>query len=193
MVRILAIVGMPGSGKSVIASYLTSNGFPIIRFGEIIIREVENRGLAITPENEQMVREDIRENFGMDVCAQRSLPLIKSKLLSHQLLVIDGLYSLSEYKTLKKEFHDELLVLAIFTPKRERYARLTLRQERPLTIPEAQRRDEMEIEKIEKGGPIALADLTIINDGSQYQLQRKLEELLAEILQEVPTLAVASL
>ncbi len=193
MVRILAIVGMPGSGKSVVASYLKNNGFPIIRFGEIIIREVEKRVLPITPQNEQMVREELREEYGMDVCAQLSLPLIKSKLLSHELVVIDGLYSFSEYKTLKKEFHDELLVLAIFTPKALRYARLTLRQERPLTIAEAERRDYKEIEKIEKGGPIALADLTIINDGSQYQLHRKLEELLAEILQTVSSLAAASL
>jgi dephospho-CoA kinase len=193
MVKILAIVGMPGSGKSVVASYLKNYGFPMIRFGEIIIREVEKRGLPITPQNEQMVREEIREKYGMDVCAQLSLPLIKSKLLSHQLVVIDGLYSFSEYKTLKKEFQDELLVLAIFTPKAQRYARLTLREERPLTIAEAERRDYKEIETIEKGGPIALADLTIINDGSQYQLHRKLEEFLAEILQQVPPLATASL
>ncbi|MCC5669185.1 AAA family ATPase [Nostoc sp. CHAB 5784] len=185
MVRIIAIVGMPGSGKSVIASYLKTYGFPMIRFGEIIIREVEKRSLAITPQNEQLVREEIRKQHGMDVCAQMALPLIKSKLLEHQLIIIDGLYSFSEYKTLKKEFNDELLVLAIFTPKALRYERLTLRQDRPLTLAEAQKRDFMEIEKIEKGGPIAIADLTIINDGSQSQLHKKLEQLLGEILQGV--------
>jgi dephospho-CoA kinase len=185
MVRILAIVGMPGSGKSVVASYLKDNGFPIIRFGEIIIREVEKRGLPITPYNEQMVREEIRRTYGMDVCAKMALPLIKAKLLEPQLVIIDGLYSFSEYKTLKKEFDDELIVLAIFTPKAIRYDRLTLRQERSLTIAEAEKRDFMEIERIEKGGPIAIADLTIINDGSQYQLRKNVEKLLAEILQGV--------
>lgn len=185
MVRILAIVGMPGSGKSVVASYLKDNGFPIIRFGEIIIREVEKRGLPITPQNEQIVREEIRRNQGMDVCAQIALPLIKAKLLDHRLVIIDGLYSFSEYKTLKEEFNEELLVVATFTPKSLRYERLTLRQERPLTLKEAERRDFMEIEKIEKGGPIAMADLTIINDGSQYQLRRKLDKVLAETFQEI--------
>lgn len=193
MVRIIAIVGMPGSGKSVVASYFKNNGFPIIRFGEIIIREVEKRGLPITPQNEQIVREEIREKYGMSVCAELSLPLIQSKLLSHELLVIDGLYSFSEYKILKKEFYDELLVLAIFTPKALRYKRLTLRQERPLTIVEAQRRDYVEIEKIEKGGPIALADVTIINDCSQCQLYSKLQGLLTEILREMTPLTAVSL
>lgn len=183
--RILAIVGMPGSGKSVVASYLKNRGFPIIRFGEIIIREVERRNLPITSHNEQIVREEIRRQHGMDVCALMSLPLIKSKLLNHPLVIIDGLYSFSEYQTLKKEFGEELLVLAIFTPRAIRYSRLTLRQERPLTLQEAERRDYMEIEKIEKGGPIAMADLTIVNDGSQYQLHKNVEEVLASLLCEV--------
>ena len=192
MVRILAIVGMPGSGKSVVASYLKDNGFPIIRFGKIIICEVEKRGLPITPQNEQIVREEIRRKQGMDVCAQIALPLIKAKLLDHQLVIIDGLYSFSEYKTLKEEFNEELLVIATFTPKSLRYERLALRQERPLTLKEAERRDFMEIEKIEKGGPIAMADLTIVNDGSQYQLQRKLDKVLAETFQEISQVAYTS-
>lgn len=192
MVKVLAIVGMPGSGKSVVASYLKDNGFPIIRFGEIIIREVEKRGLPITPQNEQIVREEIRQKQGMDVCAQIALPLIKAKLLDHRLVIIDGLYSFSEYKTLKEEFKEELLVVAIFTPKSLRYERLALRQERPLTLKEAERRDFMEIEKIEKGGPIALADLTIINDGNQYHLQRKLDRILAEIATELSQVAYSS-
>lgn len=185
MVRIIAIVGMPGSGKSVVANYLKDNGFPIIRFGEIIIREVEKRALPITPQNEQIVREEIRRKQGMDVCAQIALPLIKAKLLEHRLVIIDGLYSFSEYKTLKKEFYEELLVLAVFTPKAMRYQRLTLRQERPLTIAEAEKRDFLEIEKIEKGGPIAMANITIINNGSQYQLYEQLDQLLAEVLQGI--------
>ncbi|NMG11613.1 AAA family ATPase [Brasilonema sp. UFV-L1] len=185
MVRIIAIVGMPGSGKSVVASYLKNNGFPIIRFGEIIIREVEKRALPITPHNEQIVREEIRRLYGMDVCAQMAMPLIKSKLLNHQSVIIDGLYSFSEYKTLKQEFSDELLVVAIFTPKALRYERLALRQERPLTLAEAERRDYMEIEKIQKGGSIAMADLTIVNDGSQYELYRSMKDVLARLSPEV--------
>jgi dephospho-CoA kinase len=186
MVRIVAIVGMPGSGKSLVASYLKSKGFPIIWFGEIIIREVEKRSLPITPQNEQTVREEIRKKHGIGVCAQMALPLIKAKLLEHQLVIIDGLYSLSEYKILKQEFNDELLVLTIFTPKALRYERLALRQERPLTLKEAEIRDFAEIDKIEKGGPIAMADLTIINDKNKYYLYKSIEYLLAKILHKLP-------
>lgn len=185
MVRILAIVGMPGSGKSVVASYFKNMGFPIIHFGEIIIRELERRKLPITPNNEQIVREEIRRQHGMDVCAQMALPLIKLQILEHQLVIVDGLYSFKEYKTLKKEFSEDLLVLAIFTPKSIRYERLTLRQERPLTLAEAEKRDYMEIERIEKGGPIAIADLTLVNDSSQSHLYQKIEEVLARLSLEL--------
>jgi dephospho-CoA kinase len=186
MVKIIAIVGMPGSGKSLVASYMKDNGFSVIRLGEIIIREIEKRALPITPQNEQIVREEMRRKHGLDVCVQMTLPLIKAKLLEHQLVVLDGLYSFSEYKTLKKEFNNELMVVGIFTPKAVRYERLTLRRERPLTLAEAELRDFSEIEKIEKGGPIAMADFTIINDGNQYQLYRKIKDLLGNLLQKVP-------
>jgi dephospho-CoA kinase len=182
--KILAIVGMAGSGKSVISNYLRNKGFPIIRFGEIIIREVERRGLKITPLNEQIVREEIRIKHGMDVCANLALPLIRANLAEHQLVVIDGLYSFSEYKTLKREFADALVVVAVFTPKKLRYQRLTSRPERPLTRVEAEERDYTEIERIEKGGPIAIADFTLVNDSTKEQLIEKIEALLTLLLWE---------
>lgn len=180
MTKILAVVGMSGSGKSMVASYFKNMGFPIIYFGEFIIREIERRKLAITPNNEQFVREEIRRQKGMDVCAQIALPLIKLRLLEHQLVVIDGLYSFQEYKTLKSEFNDNLFILAIFTPKNIRYERLTSRQERPLTLLEAEKRDYLEIDKIEKGGPIAMADSTIINDNDRSYLYKKIDEFMSE-------------
>ena len=102
--RIVAIVGMPGSGKSVLADYLRTHGLPIMRFGEIVINEVKRRGLPVTPDNERLVREELRRQHGMDVCATFALPRIRALLATHQTLVIDGLYSLSEYTTLRRAF-----------------------------------------------------------------------------------------
>jgi dephospho-CoA kinase len=183
-VKILAIVGMPGSGKSALSDYLKTKGFPVIRFGEIIIREVERRGLPVTPRNEQVVREDLRKQHGMDVCARIASPFIKKNLADNQLAVIDGLYSFSEYKTLRNEFGNDLVVIAVFTPKKLRYQRLTSRVERPLTWAEAEERDHKEIERIEKAGPIALADFTLINDETQEQLIQRMDTLLCSLLEE---------
>jgi dephospho-CoA kinase len=176
--KLIAIVGMPGAGKSVLSEYLITKGFFPIRFGAIVIGEVQRRGLPVTPENEQLVREEMRQQHGMDICAKLALPLIKGKLVEHQRVVIDGLYSLREYTTLRSAFAKEMVVVAVFTPKTLRYQRLVWRRERPLTNAQAEARDFMEVERLEKGGPIALADFTIVNDGSQSQFIAQAEALL---------------
>src|SRR5688500_3159849 len=101
--RALALVGMPGAGKTLCAKHLEKQGYFQLRFGGIVVNEVTRRGWPITPENERIVREELRQNEGMDVMAKRSLPLLKAALESHRCIVIDGLYSFSEYKTLHTE------------------------------------------------------------------------------------------
>lgn len=181
---VLAIVGMAGSGKSQVTRRLAEKGLPTIRFGEIVIREVLARGLPVTQEHERAVREELRATYGMDVCAQFALPQIRALLADHAVVVIDGLYSFSEYKTLKREFGDDLVVVAVYTPRAERYRRLAARAERPLQPAEAEARDYREIEHIEKGGPIAMADHLIVNDGDLAALQTRVDALFERLMQE---------
>ena len=42
-VKIVALVGMSGSGKSVAVDYLTEKGYPKIYFGGMIYKEMEKR------------------------------------------------------------------------------------------------------------------------------------------------------
>ncbi|MFN8372380.1 MAG: AAA family ATPase [Anaerolineae bacterium] len=176
--RALALVGMPGSGKTLCAKHLEARGFYQFRFGSIVVDEVTRRGLPITPENERIVREEFRSNEGMDVMAKRALPYLRAALETHPVIVIDGLYSFSEYKTLHREFEGGLVVVAIISARPTRYARLAERDERPLTAAEAEERDFQEIERLEKGGPIAMADYTLLNDGEPQDLLVNLDTLL---------------
>src|SRR5690606_16569957 len=92
---------------------------------------------------------------------------------THRSIVIDGLYGFGEYKLLHEEFGGDMVVVAIVSDRRMRYHRLATRPERPLTAAEAQARDFQEIETLEKGGPIAIADYTILNnDGPEVTLAR---------------------
>jgi dephospho-CoA kinase len=179
--RSLALVGMPGSGKTLCATHLQSKGYYQFRFGKIIVDEVLRRGLPLNPENERIVREEFRANEGMDVIARRALPHLKTALATHTSIVIDGLYSFSEYKTLQKELGKDMVVVAIVCPRWLRYERLSARPERPLTSEEAERRDWLEIENLEKGGPIAIADFTLINEGNQEQLLNSLDALVEKL------------
>jgi dephospho-CoA kinase len=180
--KIIAIVGMAGSGKSSVASHLQAMGVPVIRFGQIVVDELKARALQLTPENERVIREDLRRQYGMDAMAKLSLSRINEELKSNSVVAIDGLYSLSEYKMLKGVFGDALLLVALFTSKLERYQRLRMRKERPLSKEEAESRDYFEIENIEKAGPIALADVMVINDGSEESLVSKVDTALKAIV-----------
>ena len=176
--RALALVGMPGSGKSSCALHLEQRGYFQFRFGGIVQGEVERRGWAVNPENERIVREELRATHGMPAMAVLAMPHLRKALETRQNIVIDGLYSWSEYKLLQTELDAELIVVAITCTRRLRYERLAKRRERPLTTDEAISRDLAEIEKLEKGGPIAIADYTFSNDGPVDALVGDLERLL---------------
>lgn len=160
--NVVALVGMPGSGKSEVARVFASNAFSIIRFGDVTDEEVKNRGLKLSEENERVVREELRKKHGMAAYAMLNLPRIESALKKSH-VAIDGLYSWEEYKFLKGKLGGGLKVVAVWSPPALRYARLISRPVRPLTMEQAAARDYAEIENVNKGGPIAMADFMISN------------------------------
>jgi len=177
---LLVIVGMAGSGKSSVARHLEQKGWRVIRFGALTMQELENRGLPINQANEKAVREELRTKHGMDAYARLLLPAIKESLKASP-TVIDGLYSWAEYKFLKGHFGEQMRVVAVYTTRSMRYARISQRPDRPLSFEEAEQRDYAEIENVEKGGPIAIADYTIVNDGTPKGLCRAVDKLLSTL------------
>lgn len=186
--HIFAIVGLAGSGKTVAASFIRDRfNTAYIRFGQVVLDTIQNAGEDPTPERERSIRNELREKHGMAAFAQLNIPKIKSALQKNDMVVIDGLYSWSEYVLLKKELGDMLHVIAIQASPQTRYARLAQRthdshdvqmQNRPLTQDEAEKRDYYEITEIEKAGPIVMAEKTIINESSLRDLQEELTRYL---------------
>ncbi|MBM3264669.1 MAG: AAA family ATPase [candidate division Zixibacteria bacterium] len=179
MFCIVAFVGMTGSGKSTAAQCLLDRGWAYIRFGDATIERLKTAGLAINPENEKTMREGLRREYGMGAFALLSLPAIEAAIQTGH-VVVDGLYSWLEYKILRERFGDRLHVVAVHAAPKTRYDRLEKRlhdpkkdpnyRMRPLTAEQAQLRDVAEIENIEKGGPIAMADHVISNESTAESL-----------------------
>lgn len=170
--KVVAIVGMAGAGKSEVARQFEKNSFVRIRFGDITDEEVKKRGLELNEVNERQVREQLRKEHGMAAYAKLNLPRI-DEALKKSSVVVDGLYSWEEFILLKDYYGDKFNIVAVWSSPKTRYARLTGRRVRPLTNKEAAARDKAEIENINKGGPIAIADFTIINESS---LEKLIEE-----------------
>jgi len=180
--QLLAIVGMPGAGKSVVVDYLRGKGWTVVHFGGATMRELERRGLAVNATNERAVREDLRKRHGMEAFAKLSMEEVLNGL-SKGPTVIDGLYSWSEYKFLRNQLSRRFYVVNVFTSRQIRYDRLLHREVRPLSHEEAEARDFAEIENLEKGGPIAMADFTLLNDGTIENLYSEIDDLLKMLVQ----------
>lgn len=178
--RILAFVGLTGSGKSEAVHYVTQKGYPKVYFGGVILGAMKDAGIEWTETNEKEFREQIREREGKDFVVKRIIDEIHRLIGAGQhYIVADGLYTWTEYKALKHEFPGELTVVAVVAPKHLRHHRLTLRPVRPLTIEEANQRDWAEIENLEKGGPIAIADYFVHNHKDIDYLDQQLDAILA--------------
>lgn len=176
--KIIAILGMPGSGKSEVINYLIEKyKWPKVYFGQVTMDEVERRGLEINEKNERIVREDLRKNFGKTYYAEKIVEKIK-KLKDCEIVLVESLYGWPEYLVLKNEFGNELSTVSIYASPLQRYSRLEKRPFRPLNSEEAQSRDYAQIEKLDQGGPIAMADYTIINEGSRENLNAQVDQII---------------
>ncbi len=178
--NIVAIVGMAGAGKSEVARLFNDGGFIRIRFGDITDAEVRKQGLELNEENERRIREHLREKYGMDAYAILNLSRI-DLALKQSPVVIDGLYSWEEYTFLKGYYGESFHAVAVWASPGTRYARLAARAERALNLKEAAGRDKAEVERINKSGPIAMADFTIINESSLKDLEKEVKKTISAL------------
>lgn len=186
--KIICVVGMPGAGKSLVSDELVKYGFAYLRFGQITLDKIKDMGLEPTEALEKKIREDLRKSYGMGAFATLNIPKI-NELLGKSNVVVDGLYSWSEYKILKEKYGEVMYVVAVYAPSKLRYERLENRaiendpkqRFRSLTEKDAKARDYSEIENLEKGGPIVMADFTIVNTGTIEDAKEKVKEILSQI------------
>lgn len=189
--RVVAIVGMCGAGKSIVSDRFVDAGYQYLRFGQITLDEVKRRGIfENTAAAEKEIREGFRKEHGMGAFAILNIPKIE-ELLKKGPVIADGLYSWDEYKILKDKYGERLTVLAVYAPPEVRYERLEKRtapeggdphlRYRSFTREQAQARDYAEIENSDKGGPIAMADVTILNTETIDSLNQKTNDLIKQL------------
>jgi len=189
MNKIVCITGMPGAGKSSVADYFVSKGYGFLRFGQITLDELKKRKLTLNEKNERKIREEIRKRYGMAAYAILNYPKI-NKLLTTGNVVGDGLYSWPEYKFLKGKFKNRLILVAVYAPPKLRYERISKRimpkndkdlRHRPFSKKDVESRDWAQIENLQQGGPIAMADFTIVNTKGKSYFLKQIKTIYKEI------------
>lgn len=179
--KIIAILGLPGSGKTEVINYLMKKfNWPKVYFGDVTFDEVKARGLEINEKNERTVREDLRAKYGRLHYASKVVEKIKNIKESTNVLV-ESLYDWQEYLFFKEKFGNDFITIAVYTSPKVRYERLEKREIRPLSREEAQSRDYAQIENIFQAGPIAMANYTADNNGSFEELYSQIDDIIKEI------------
>jgi dephospho-CoA kinase len=178
---IIAILGMPGSGKTEAIEYLRSVYLlPKVYFGKVTFDETERRGLPINAENERNIREELRARNGKDYYANEVIKMIDENSESSTILV-ESLYSWTEYQTLRRHYEAKLHTIAIHASPALRHRRLATRPIRPHTKEESEIRDVAQIEQLEQGGPIALADHVLVNEGELGDMTGGLDRIMSQL------------
>ena len=178
---ILAVVGLPGAGKTEIVEYLMKKtGWPKVYFGDATFDEMKKNGLEINEANERKTREEIRAKLGMGAYAILSFQKVKD-FYEKSSVIIESLYSWEEYLEMKKEFKDAFKVLAVLSSPDIRIERLCNRKVRPLTKEEVISRDYSQIENLHQAGPISRADFFIINEGTKGDLQKEIDKIISKL------------
>lgn len=184
--KLVAVVGMCGSGKSVLSDALVKEGYGFVRFGQIILDETIRRNEPPTETLQKEIRESFRKQYGMGAMAILNIPKF-DELLKKGDVVGDGLYSWDEYKILKERYKENFFVVAVYAPPEMRYERLEKRfpdatdtalRNHNFSRETAALRDVNEIENTAKGGPIAMADYTIMNTGTVDEYQKQIKKFI---------------
>lgn len=181
MNKLIAIVGMSGSGKSIATDYLENNGWVKLYFGGITYKLMQEAGVIRTEDgkSEKEFRENLRKLHGAECYAKFLEPEIREALKSKN-VVLDGLYSWYEYKYLIEKFPN-LQLICVLADKNIRYKRVSERKDRAFDKKAIIYRDKTEIENLSKGGPIAFSDYYILNNSNIDNYLNRLKIILDDI------------
>ena len=160
MLRIVAITGMPGAGKSTAAQALVKLGWTRVVMGDVIRAETKRRGLEPDAKNTGEVMKLLRKEKGESAVADLCLESI-TKLKAVK-VVVDGIRSMAEVEAFRKEA--AVLLVAVDASPERRFELLKERgrKDDPLTHEMFVERDRREL-GVGIGKAIALADETVSN------------------------------
>ena len=185
MLRIVAVTGMPGAGKSTAAEALVKKGWMRVVMGDVIRTEARRRGLEPDAKSTGEVMKLLRQERGEAAVADLCLEAIgRSK---SQNVVVDGIRSMVEVEAFSKKA--KVLLVAVHASSGRRFELLRERGRRddPLSRDMFDERDRREL-GVGIGGAIALADEMISNQHTTPdRLEAEMTKVVERWVKDVPS------
>ncbi len=174
--KIIAVVGMPGAGKSEATEFFRTKDVKVVSFSNIVNDYIDKHKLEHTEKVHKSIREGLRDKHGFEAMAFLSRNKIASAFEKKDIVVIEGMRSWEEYLYIKREFPEvKVFIVAVYADKPLRFQRVNERNYRSkLTGDE---RDISELIGLHMGPTIAYADFLVKNNFSLQDFHDKLEEV----------------
>ena len=177
--RVIGVVGLPGSGKSEAAAVAREAGVPVVTMGDVIRAACRERGLDPATHHGEVAKA-LREEDGPAAIADRSLPRIREALDDHEAVVVDGIRSDVEVEAFEEAFGDAFTLVTVEAPFEARAERIADRGRDADETAGGEglaARDEREL-GFGMGEAMDRADVTIENDGSLEAFRAAVRDLL---------------
>lgn len=182
MKKHIAVVAPIGAGKTSFSRYFLKKGLELYKLSYALYEEVEKRGMD---KEDRVVLQDVGDQMrkigGPSVLADIAIKNIKR--YPDKRFVIESIRNHNELKTLKDEFGEDLLILALDAPLKLRYERILKRegqykeQEMSFEEFEAINKRDLGIGNAPNEQNVAkcleMAEETIVNDGTREDLEQK--------------------
>jgi dephospho-CoA kinase len=182
---IICLTGMPGAGKSTIASSLKEKGFPVITMGDAVREEANRQNLEPTDYNLGSLMLKLRRDLGPGAIAHLILRKMERDYNNINVIIIDGIRSMPEVEVLKTVGYVKLLAIHASTNTRFTYTKERARPDCPSSIQDFVVRDKREL-TVGISEAIALADETLSNnDLTIEELKEKGFEIIQKWIAEI--------
>jgi dephospho-CoA kinase len=181
---IVCLTGMPGAGKSSVASFLKEKGFVVMTMGDVVREEAKRQGLEPTDINLGKMMLKLRQDLGPGAVGHIVLQKLARDGNSSN-IVIDGIRSIAEVEVLKKVGHVRLLAIHASQDTRFKHLKERARADAPSSGNEFAGRDKREL-SVGVSEAIALANEMISNnDLTLEQLKLCAYNIVREWLEEI--------
>ena len=162
--NVIAILGVPRSGKVEALGYLMAVfHLPKVSFGNVIQDELLRRGISPGFANERMVRDELRNIHGEDYYANEVIRMIDANVENENILV-EGLDNSIDYQILKQHYGSRLHTITIHLPVGNIFSAFF--------------HDVVQVLRLERGGPIAVTDHLVVNEGDISKMTAALDMIM---------------
>lgn len=179
---LIGITGTDGAGKGTVVEYLVKNkGYLHFSSRGVITRELLRSGLPTDRVHLREMGNKLRTEHGNDFLVTFALRLVQPEALEY--MIIESIRAVAEAMSLKAQGG---ILLAVDAEQSVRYERITSRNS---TTDRVSYEDFVAQEKLEMEDPdphgmqkarvMAMADYTIMNNGSLEELEVEIERALA--------------